>query len=110
MAVKEIESALGNKTMNDASKKGLFELLGLVQGVGWRGGRLKREFYKKERERRLAQKRNGRLLWMAARRRKDGMKGKYVREATEGSYSWTSVTGGEKKKMNKGAMNEDDDV
>lgn len=45
MAVKEIESALGNKTMNDASKKRLFELLGL--GVGLRGGRLKREFYKK---------------------------------------------------------------
>lgn len=43
--LKEIESALGNKTMNDASKKILFELLGL--GVGWR---------KKWKERQLAAK------------------------------------------------------
>lgn len=43
--MKEIESALGNKTMNDASKKGLFEVLGV--GVGG----LKREFYRKGLER-----------------------------------------------------------
>lgn len=45
MAVKEIESALENKTMNDASKKGLFELLGLevrVEGSARKGHFLKR--------------------------------------------------------------------
>lgn len=110
MAVKEIESALGNKTMNDASKKGLFELLGLGEGGGMVGC-LKREFYKKgEKKGDWQQKRNGGLLRTAVRRIKDGMKGKYVRlEATERSYSWTSVTGREDK-MNKGGMSAEGDV
>lgn len=61
--LKEIESALGNKTMNDASKKRLFELLGL--GVGWK--KVKKSGKKGD----WQQKRNGRSAWMAVRWRKD---------------------------------------
>lgn len=108
MAVKEIESALGNKTMNDASKKGLFELLELGLGVGWRGSLEKRIFIKRENKGDWQQKRNGGLLCMAVRRRKDGMEGEIceIRGTTEELLPVQCDR--ERKKGNKGAMNEAD--
>lgn len=82
MAVKEIESALGNKTMNDASKKRLsywgweWEWGG---GGGGGGGLLKRNFIKRGEKGDGQQKRNGGLPQMAVRGREDGTRGQYVR-------------------------------
>ena len=70
VAVKEIESALGNKTMNDASKKRLSYWGWEWEWVGGGGGRLKREFHKKGREKRRATKEEWRITADGSKRRK----------------------------------------
>lgn len=57
VAVKEIESALGNKTMNDASKKSYWGWVWVWGGVAW-----KENFIKRGKKGNRQQKRNGRSV------------------------------------------------
>lgn len=98
MAVKEIESALGNKTMNDASKKRLsYWGWEWEWGGGGGGGSLEKKFHKKGRERRRATKEEWRITADGSKRKRRWNEGAIceIIEETERSYSWTSVTGRE---------------